>query len=96
VGPHGALGAYLTRQLIEWNAEHHPRPIESRSLGDSPAVALMLEPYSGLFRAQSPVRFSADGHYVASEANAHILVCEAVDVRFLLEDMFAKIAANAS
>jgi purine nucleosidase len=92
VQPHGDLGRYLVRQLVEWNATHHPTPLESRSLGDSPAVGLMLEPWSGVFRRQSPVRFTADGHYEPSESGSPVLVLESYDVRFLLEDMFAKIA----
>src|SRR3712207_8313027 len=34
--------SYLIRQTVEWNAEHNGEPIESRSLGDSPAVSLIL------------------------------------------------------
>ena len=44
------LADYLIRQLKEWNAAYHPGPIESRSLGDSPAVSLLLYPQSGVFR----------------------------------------------
>lgn len=92
VGPHGPLGRYLVDQLIAWNARWHPRPIESRSLGDSPAIGLMLEPFSGVFRPQTPVRFTAAGDYEPSSKPQRIFVCEQVDTRFLLEDMFAKIA----
>ncbi len=35
-------------------------------------------------------RFGAEGYYVPGSGRP-ILVCEAVDTRFLLEDMFAKI-----
>lgn len=96
VEPHGALGAYLVDQVVEFNANHHKVAIESRSLGDSPAIGLMLEPWSGVFRQQSPVRFTADGHYEPSATGAPILVLEHVDARFLLEDMFAKIAEFGS
>jgi purine nucleosidase len=92
VAPHGELGAYLLDQMVVWNAAHHKVPIESRSLGDSPAIGLMLEPWSAVFRRQEPVRFSADGHYEPSPTGAPVLVVEEVDSRFLLEDMFAKIA----
>ncbi|WP_150307257.1 nucleoside hydrolase [Planctomonas psychrotolerans] len=92
VQPHGELGDYLVRQLVEWNAVYHRTPIESRSLGDSPAIGLMLEPWSGVFRRQEPVRFTADGHYEPSSTGSPVLVLESYDVRFLLEDMFAKIA----
>ena len=84
------LADYLIRQLKEWNAAYHPGPIESRSLGDSPAVSLLLYPQSGVFRTVPAPRFGAEGHYVPG-AGHPVQVCESVDVRFLLEDMFAKL-----
>src|SRR5690349_1363677 len=35
IGDTSPLADYLISQLVEWNATHHPEPIESRSLGDS-------------------------------------------------------------
>jgi purine nucleosidase len=90
IGSAGPLGEYLIRQLHEWNATYHPEPIESRSLGDSPAISLMLFPRGGTFRVIPAPRFGAEGHYVPGSGHP-IRVCESVDVRFLLEDMFAKI-----
>lgn len=92
IGDAGRLGRYLIDQLYEWNANHHPEPIESRSLGDSPAVSLMLYPHSGNLRVQPAPRFGADGSHLPG-SNHPIWVCEQIDVRFLLEDMFAKIRA---
>lgn len=92
VEPHGELGRYLTQTVADFNAEHHKFPVESRSLGDSPAIALMIDPWCAVFRSQPPVRFTADGHYEASDRGRAVEVVEAVDVRFLLEDMFAKLA----
>jgi inosine-uridine nucleoside N-ribohydrolase len=90
IGQAGPLGEYLIRQLHEWNATYHQEPIESRSLGDSPAISLMLFPRGGTFRTIPAPRFGAEGHYVPGSGHP-IRVCESVDVRFLLEDMFAKI-----
>ena len=90
IGQAGPLGEYLIRQLHEWNATYHPEPIESRSLGDSPAISLMLFPRGGTFRIIPAPRFGAEGHYLPGSGHP-IKVCESVDVRFLLEDMFAKI-----
>ncbi|QSZ53887.1 nucleoside hydrolase [Paenarthrobacter sp. AT5] len=95
VEPHGALGSYLVKQTREFNAQYHKVPIESRSLGDSPVVGLMLEPWGGVFRRQPPVRFSPDGHYTPSASGSEVLVLEQADTRFLLEDMYAKIAQHA-
>jgi len=90
IGDSGPLGDYLIRQLHEWNATHHPGPIESRSLGDSPAISLVLFPRGGTFRTVPAPRFGVEGHYLPGSGHP-IRVCESVDVRFLLEDMFAKI-----
>ena len=90
IGGTSRLADYLISQLIEWNTAWHPEPIESRSLGDSPAVSLMLFPYGGTFRTVPAPRFGPDGHYLAG-AGHPVRVCQSVDVRFLLEDMFAKI-----
>ncbi|MET1006376.1 MAG: nucleoside hydrolase [Propionibacteriaceae bacterium] len=90
IGDTGPLGEYLIRQLHEFNDEHNREPIESRSLGDSPAVSLMLFSRGGTFRTRPAPRFGAEGHYLPGSGHP-IRVCESVDVRFLLEDMFAKI-----
>jgi purine nucleosidase len=84
------LADYLIEQLVEWNAAHHPGPIEHRSLGDSPAVSLVLNPRGGTFRTLPAPRFAPDGSYLPGSGHP-VRVCESVDVRFLLEDMFAKI-----
>ena len=90
IGGSSPLADYLIAQLKEWNATHHSAPIESRSLGDSPAISLMLYPQGGVFRTVPAPRFGAEGRYVPGSGHP-IQVCESVDVRFLLEDMFAKI-----
>ncbi|HEY9294512.1 MAG TPA: nucleoside hydrolase [Microlunatus sp.] len=90
IGGTSKLADYLIEQLVVWNATWHREPIESRSLGDSPVIALMLYPNSGRFRTVPAPRFSRDGHYLPGSGHP-IQVCEWVDVRFLLEDMFAKL-----
>jgi inosine-uridine nucleoside N-ribohydrolase len=90
IGGTSKLADYLIQQLVEWNATWHPEPIEFRSLGDSPAVSLILNPRGGSFRTVPAPRFSQDGTYVPGSGHP-VRVCESVDVRFLLEDMFAKI-----
>jgi len=92
VEPHGELGAYLAQAVVDFNTAHHPVPVESRSLGDSPAIALMIDPWCAVFRAQPPVRFTDTGHCVPADAGSTVSVVEEIDVRFLLEDMFAKLA----
>jgi purine nucleosidase len=90
IGGTSKLADYLIDQLVEWNATHHPGPIESRSLGDSPAVSLLLYPSGATTRVRPAPRFGAEGHYLPGSGHP-VRVVEEVDVRFLLEDMFAKI-----
>lgn len=92
VEPIGPLGEYLAQTVVDFNTAHHRVPVESRSLGDSPAIALMIDPWCAEFRRQSPVRFTETGHCVPSEVGGDVLVVEQIDVRFFLEDMFAKLA----
>lgn len=91
VEPHGELGRYLAQTVVDFNTAHHGVPVESRSLGDSPAIALMLNPMCAGMRRQTPVRFTADGYCVPAARGGDVLVVEQIDVRFFLEDMFAKI-----
>jgi purine nucleosidase len=90
IGGTSKLADYLISQMVEWNRIYSSEPIESRSLGDSPAVSLMLYPRGGNFRIVPAPRFGQEGHYVPGSGHP-IRVVESVDVRFLLEDMFAKI-----
>jgi purine nucleosidase len=90
IGGTSKLADYLISQLIEWNATYHPGPIEFRSLGDSPAISVILNPRGGVFRTIPAPRFSLEGGYLPG-AGQPIKVFESVDVRYLLEDMFAKI-----
>jgi purine nucleosidase len=90
IGGTSKLADYLINQMVEWNRTYWHEPIESRSLGDSPAISLLLYPWGGSFRMTPAPRFGQEGHYVPG-AGHPIRVVESVDVRFLLEDMFAKI-----
>lgn len=95
VAPCGELGAYLVRQLKEFNAAHHPSPIEHRSLGDNPAIGLMLNPDGAVTRTRPAPLFGAEGGMLPGLTHT-IRVCEQYDVRFLLEDMFAKVRRFAA
>ncbi|CAM3305719.1 nucleoside hydrolase [Occultella aeris] len=96
VAPHGHLGRYLVDQLHEWNATYHAGPIEHRSLGDSPAIGLILNPGSAHFSSRPAPVFAEDGSTRRSHEGArNVLVAESYDTRWLLEDMFHKIARHA-
>ena len=97
VAPHGRIGRYLVDQLHEWNAAHHSGPIEHRSLGDSPAIGLMLNPHSARFSERTAPVFAADGTTTdVEDPTRTIRVVENYDTRWLLEDMFHKIARHSN
>jgi inosine-uridine nucleoside N-ribohydrolase len=97
VAPHGELGAYLVSQLKEFNAANVDPEIEYRSLGDSPAVSVVLNPDGAIWRHRPVHVFGEDARMtnIVVEGRS-VRVAESVDVRFLLEDMFAKIKAHAA
>ena len=89
----GPLGKYLVEQLVEWNKRYpHGGPIEHRSLGDSPAIGVMMYPECGWFEWRPAPEFNAELNYVHTGRNRPIRVYRAVDQRFILEDFFAKLA----
>ncbi len=89
----GPLGKYLVEQLVEWNNQHpHGGQIEHRSLGDSPAVGVMMYPDCGWFEWRPAPEFNAELNYLHTGRNRPIRVYQAVDQRFILEDFFAKLA----
>jgi purine nucleosidase len=89
----GELGRYLVEQLVDWNNKYHRGgPIEHRSLGDSPAVGVMMYPECGWFEWLAAPEFNAEMNYVHTGRNRPIRVYRAVDQRFILEDFFAKLA----
>ena len=109
VYPHGALGRYLVDQLVEWNAwfltwleEHEPAraltmggALEYRSLGDSPAVGVIMYPDCGRWEWRPAPEFEPSMHYRHTGRNRPIRVYETVDARFIHEDFFAKLARFA-
>jgi purine nucleosidase len=98
VAPYGELGEYLVRQVKEFNATHVTEfEYEFRSLGDSPAVGVVLNPL-GAFWRHHPVRVFDERARMTDAVvpGRTVQVADFVDVRWLLEDMFAKIKAHAS
>lgn len=94
VFPHGPIGEYLTKQLIEFN--HNPdwpnRPAEYRILGDSPAVGVILYEEAGRFSYKPAPEIDADMNYIHTEKYRPIRVYDSIDPRFIMEDFYAKIS----
>jgi len=98
VQPCGAIGSYLVRQLVEFN-QRHPflgRTIEFRSLGDSPAIGLMLNPFCGSWHERAAPGFNYDCSYDYSHEYRSIRVYSTIDSRFILSDFFSKLRAFAA
>jgi inosine-uridine nucleoside N-ribohydrolase len=95
VAPYGELGAYLVRQLKEFNAANVAPEVDVRSLGDSPAVGVVLNPSSAVWRHHAVRVFDEHARMTTVVVEGRtVRVADSVDVRYLLEDMFAKIKAH--
>ncbi|SFB58349.1 Inosine-uridine preferring nucleoside hydrolase [Cohnella sp. OV330] len=100
VKPYGAIGKYLFEQLVRFNedpANAWPRG-EVWGLGDSPAVSLILDDLAFTFGYETipAPRITPDMHYVHHQTERTIRVYKQVDVRFTLEDMYAKLTLFAT
>ncbi|GII76999.1 hypothetical protein Sru01_19810 [Sphaerisporangium rufum] len=91
VAPCGPLGRYLVDQLVDWNERFTNVPMEYRALGDSPAVAVIINPQAGRYVERPAMGFNYDGGYDATARYRPIRVYETIDSRFMLEDFFAKL-----
>ena len=92
VKPHGEIGRYLVENLIDFNNEWTSRPTEYRILGDSPAIGLMLFDDCGQYSMKSAPEIDGDMNYVHTGKNRPIRVYHNIDSRFILEDLYAKLA----
>ncbi len=73
-------------------AATHPGPIEYRSLGDTPSLSVIMNPNGGTWRYEPAPQFSPLMNYVHGGQNRPVRVYDTIDVRFILEDLFAKLA----
>jgi len=87
----GEIGKYLVEQLIEHNARRR-MAMEFRSLGDSPAVGVIIYPDCGTWQWQPAPEFEPTMHYRHTGRNRPIRVYSDIDARFIHEDFFAKLA----
>ena len=98
VKPYGEIGNYLFQQLVDFNEKYANSPHwpkgEMWSLGDSPAVSLLLDDHEYGYELKPAPRITEDMHYVHVQNERLIRVYHYVDPRFTLEDMFAKLALN--
>ncbi|MDR0760645.1 MAG: nucleoside hydrolase [Treponema sp.] len=100
VKPCGKIGEYLFTQLVTLNEKLGFIPNwpngESWCLGDQPAVSVLLQEVDDdtkFIEIQAP-SFDRQSNYVPGVKNKKIRVYQRIDVRFTLEDFFAKLALN--
>ena len=94
VMPCGDIGRYLFEQMIDLGMKAEWICGEAWSLGDSPAVGLALNPGCGHYEERPAPIVNEKGHYIGT-ADEHIIrVYHEIDSRYILEDLFAKLAIN--
>lgn len=96
VAPCGTLGEYLLRQMDAYNQSESASWTagESWSLGDNPAVGVVLHPGCGENRMQNAWLIDRETAYVRELPGREILVYHTIDSRYVLEDLFSKLALN--
>ena len=96
VYPCGEIGKHLYENMIEYNLSPNAgwTKGESWSLGDSPAIAIALNPDCGKYVNEPAPYIMEDTSSVVKEGNPIIRVYKNVDSRYILEDFFAKIQLN--
>lgn len=98
IRPCGDIGRHLADQLVRYNMS--PRAGwtmgESWSLGDSPAIALAIDPECGHYRYVTAPRIMADTSSAVCDANPRVRLYTDVDSRYILEDLIAKLEMFAA
>ena len=97
VRPCGAVGRYLYDEIEAYNLDNDDAPGlrngENWSLGDSPVVGALLGcGWRQNFHTETAPRIADDMRYLPNPGGKEIRVYDYVDVRFILEDMFAKLS----
>lgn len=101
VKPHGRIGAYLVKQMIDFNNKtghisHWPHG-EIWGLGDSPTIGLLLsetEKTDMYDEIPAPCIDYETMHYIHGRNNRKIRVYKDANARLTLADFYAKIALN--
>lgn len=93
VEPCGAIGKHLYQNLVDYNYSEYAgwTQGESWSLGDSPAIALAMNPGCGRYEYVHAPRIEEDTKSVEDNTRPIVRVYKDVDSRYILEDMIAKL-----
>jgi hypothetical protein len=94
----GKIGAYLFKQLIDYNNAHADNlewPYgESWNLGDTPTIAVMLNPQDFAWEWHPAPLFTKDMYYIPCPTNRPIKIYTDLDDRYIMGDFFSKLALN--
>ena len=93
IAPCGKIGKHLYENLVEYNNSEGAfwTQGESWSLGDSPAIALAMNPGCGRFEEAPAPYVNEDTSSKESKNNREIRIYKDVDSRYILEDLIAKL-----
>ena len=93
VAPCGRIGRHLYENMVRYNQSNRAgwTQGESWSLGDSPAVAAVLNPGCGTWELLPAPHIEADTASTFRPDNPVIRVYRDMDSRYVLEDFFAKL-----
>ena len=91
--PCGNIGRHLYENMISYNLSSRAgwTQGESWSLGDSPAIAIAINPECGKYIYTPAPHVNEDTSSVSRPGNPVIRVYKSVDSRYILEDFFAKL-----
>ncbi|MBR5422220.1 MAG: nucleoside hydrolase [Lachnospiraceae bacterium] len=93
IAPCGRIGRHLYENLMEYNHSEGAgwTQGESWSLGDSPAIALAINPGCGRFETAPAPHVEEDTSSSEKSSNPQIRIYKDVDSRYILEDLIAKL-----
>ena len=96
VYPCGKIGRHLFENMVEYNNSPAAgwTKGESWSLGDSPAIAVALNPDCGHYVDHEAPFINEDTSSSFGKGNPIIRIYTDVDSRYILEDFFAKLKLN--
>lgn len=93
IKPCGKIGEHLFRNMVDYNNSEGAgwTQGESWSLGDSPAIAIAINPGCGHYHEGTAPLVLEDTSSVVKEDNPRIRIYTDVDSRYILEDFISKL-----
>ncbi|MCR5734843.1 MAG: nucleoside hydrolase [Lachnospiraceae bacterium] len=93
IRPCGKIGEHLYQNLMDYNMSEGAgwTQGESWSLGDSPAIALAINPTCGHYHMGKAPFVAEDTSSIEREENPMVRIYTDVDSRYILEDLIAKL-----